>query len=248
MSYEIKLAQFEGPFDLLLFFIERDELDIHEISVSKITDDFLAWLQQMTALNIELASEFILVAATLMRIKARLLLPRKELAENGEETDPRTLLVERLIEYRRFKQAVPVMILLEDERILQNKRGHFSADFEQLITASFPNEELERLSLYQLLVTWSRIQKRNQEKAPGMIHAVIQHPYSIEKQKEEILSLLRINETLNFNLISLQSRDKLQLVYNFLALLELLQQEILKIELGHGFNNFMVMGSGRIVL
>ena len=82
MNYEIKLTQFEGPFDLLLFFIERDELDIHEISVSKITDDFLDYIHQMNALNIELASEFILVAATLMRIKVKLLLPRPKLDED----------------------------------------------------------------------------------------------------------------------------------------------------------------------
>ena len=82
MNYEIKLTQFEGPFDLLLFFIERDELDIHEISVSEITDDFLDYIHQMNALNIELASEFILVAATLMRIKVKLLLPRPKLDED----------------------------------------------------------------------------------------------------------------------------------------------------------------------
>ena len=96
MSYEIKLPQFEGPFDLLLFFIERDELDIHEISISTITDEFLRYVQQMSELNIELASEFILVAATLMRIKARLLLPRPELNADGDEIERAALLVSDL--------------------------------------------------------------------------------------------------------------------------------------------------------
>ena len=86
-SFEISLPQFEGPFDLLLFFIERDELDIHDIPVAKITGDFLDYIRQMNALNIELASEFIFVAATLMRIKAKMLLPRPELDEAGNETD-----------------------------------------------------------------------------------------------------------------------------------------------------------------
>ena len=96
-SYQIKLPQFEGPFDLLLFFIERDEIDIHNIPISGITNDFLDYIRQMTDLNIEFASEFILVAATLMRIKAKMLLPRPELDDEGNEIDPRQALVERLV-------------------------------------------------------------------------------------------------------------------------------------------------------
>ena len=84
MTYTIKIQQFEGPFDLLLFFIERDELDIYDIPISKITDDFLSYVREMESMNIDLASEFILVAATLMRIKAKMLLPRKELDEQGK--------------------------------------------------------------------------------------------------------------------------------------------------------------------
>ena len=93
MTFEIKLPLFEGPFDLLLFFIERDELDIYDIPISKITDDFLSYLKELDNLNIEVASEFILVAASLMRIKAKLLLPRPQLDEEGNELDPRDELV-----------------------------------------------------------------------------------------------------------------------------------------------------------
>jgi len=103
--FEIKLPQFEGPFDLLLFFIERDEIDIHNIPISNITNDFLKYIQQMSDLNIELASEFILVAATLMRIKAKMLLPRPELDEEGKEIDPRKDLVERLLLYHRHAEC-----------------------------------------------------------------------------------------------------------------------------------------------
>src|ERR1700710_608456 len=100
-SFEIKLPQFEGPFDLLLFFIERDELDIHDIPIARIADDFLNYLHQMVSLNIELASEFIFVAATLMRIKAKMLLPRYE-TENGEhEVDSKEELIRKLIEYKK---------------------------------------------------------------------------------------------------------------------------------------------------
>ncbi|HEX8278689.1 MAG TPA: segregation/condensation protein A, partial [Segetibacter sp.] len=88
-TYQIKLPQFEGPFDLLLFFIERDELDIYNIPITKITKDFLNYVHSQEALNIELSSEFILFVSTLMRIKAKLLLPRKEIDQQGNEIDPR---------------------------------------------------------------------------------------------------------------------------------------------------------------
>src|SRR6218665_1939440 len=92
-NFEIKLPLFEGPFDLLLFFIERDELDIHDIPISKITSDFLDYVRHLETLNIEVASEFILVAATLMRIKSKMLLPRPQIDEKGNEVDPREELV-----------------------------------------------------------------------------------------------------------------------------------------------------------
>ncbi|MEO8584238.1 MAG: segregation/condensation protein A, partial [Flavitalea sp.] len=104
-SYHIKLQQFEGPFDLLLFFIERDELDIYNIPITKIINDFLDFIHSKDSLNIELSSEFILFISTLMRIKAKMLLPRKELDEQGNEIDPRQELIDKVLEYRRFKEA-----------------------------------------------------------------------------------------------------------------------------------------------
>ena len=95
--YQIKLPQFEGPFDLLLFFIERDELDIYNIPITKITNEFLEYIHRSDVLNIELSSEFILFISTLLRIKAKMLLPRKELDQEGNEMDPRKELVEKII-------------------------------------------------------------------------------------------------------------------------------------------------------
>jgi hypothetical protein len=104
-QYQIKLDQFEGPFDLLLFFIERDELDIYNIPITTITNDFLQYIHQQEHLSIELGSEFILFVSTLMRIKAKMLLPRKELDDAGNEIDPRQELVDKILEYKRFKEA-----------------------------------------------------------------------------------------------------------------------------------------------
>src|SRR5215207_6449363 len=100
-TYQIKLPQFEGPFDLLLFFIERDELDIYNIPIHTLVKDFLAYIHELENLNIELASEFILFVSTLMRIKAKMLLPRKELVEQGNEIDPRQELVDKILEYKK---------------------------------------------------------------------------------------------------------------------------------------------------
>ncbi|HUS02300.1 MAG TPA: segregation/condensation protein A, partial [Chitinophagaceae bacterium] len=123
-SYQIKLPQFEGPFDLLLFFIERDELDIYNIPITRITNDFLAYIHSQKSLNIELSSEFILFISTLIRIKAHTLLPRKEIDQQGNEIDPRQELVEKILEYKRFKEAAAQMAEMEALRMLSLKRGN----------------------------------------------------------------------------------------------------------------------------
>src|SRR5918996_5920430 len=116
-NFEVKLPLFEGPFDLLLFFIERDELDIYNIPITKIIKDFLDYIHSQDHLNIELSSEFILFVSTLMRIKAKMLLPRKELDEQGNEIDPRQELVDKLLEYKRYKEAAAELALKEAERM-----------------------------------------------------------------------------------------------------------------------------------
>jgi len=123
-SYQIKLPQFEGPFDLLLFFIERDELDIYNIPITSIIKDFLDYIHGEGKLNIELSSEFILFVSTLMRIKAKMLLPRKELDEQGNEIDPRQELVNKVLEYKRFKEAAARLAEMEELRMKLIRRGN----------------------------------------------------------------------------------------------------------------------------
>ena len=147
VSYTIKLSQFEGPFDLLLFFIERDELDIYDIPIAKITADFLAYIREMEALNLDLASEFILVAATLIRIKAKMLLPRKELDENNEEIDPRKELVQKLLEYKAVKEAITELSSMEDDRYFRIPRGNLQSEFTNLSQKALVDAEWETLSL-----------------------------------------------------------------------------------------------------
>src|SRR5260221_93689 len=126
--FEIKLPQFEGPFDLLLFFIERDELDIYDIPIANITNDFLSYMKQASVMNFELASEFIVVAASLMRIKAKMLLPRKDTDEQGNEIDPRDELVKQLLEYKRYKDILDELHQLEAERSKMYERGNVNTE------------------------------------------------------------------------------------------------------------------------
>ena len=145
-SYQIKLPQFEGPFDLLLFFIERDELDIYNIPITTIINDFLAYLHKSEELNIELSSEFILFISTLMRIKARMLLPRKELDAEGNEIDPRQELINKILEYKRFKEASAQMAEMEAMRMLMVKRGNLQQELAQIGEESGEGTEIQQIT------------------------------------------------------------------------------------------------------
>jgi segregation and condensation protein A len=239
-SFEIHLPQFEGPFDLLLFFIERDELEIHDIPIARITDDFLNYLHQMTILNMEIASEFIYVAATLMRIKAKMLLPRYESDSDVNETDTKEDLIRKLVEYKKFKEICEELHPLEDERFKQEKRGNIRFDIEQADTIEIPGEELSEINLYKLMMVYDRLVKRFLVRSEEVTHTVVQYPYTIEQQKKAIADMLRINNMMDFKTIAGNSENKVHFVYNFLAVLEMLQQELIDIQVGLGFNNFWV--------
>lgn len=125
--YKIKLDQFEGPLDLLLFFIKRDELNIYDIPISKITKEFLEYVNLIKMLDLEVAGDFILMASTLMHIKVRLLLPR-EVDEKGEEIDPRAELIQALLEYKKYKEMSEELAFFETNQRKINYRGNYSED------------------------------------------------------------------------------------------------------------------------
>lgn len=237
-GFAIKLPQFEGPFDLLLFFIERDELNIHDVPISRITDDFLDYLAHLNAMNMELASEFIFVAATLMRIKAKMLLPRPELDEMGNEIDLKEELLSRLIEYKKFKQVSEQLRILETERLKQEKRGTIAIDEGLIAKEAEPGEELVSFDLYKLMTVYERLLKRYRDQEAAPVHTVIQYPYTIENQKKLIGELVSLNKNLDFKRLLAVSENKVHFVYNFLAMLEMLQQQLISIQVGLGFNNF----------
>jgi segregation and condensation protein A len=243
-NFEIKLPKFEGPFDLLLFFIERDELDIQDIPIARIADDFLNFIHQMNSLNMELASEFIFVAATLMRIKAKMLLPRYEPDDESGEIDTKEGLVKKLIEYKKFKELCEELRPFEDGRFNQERRGNIKFDLAQAETVALPGEELSDINLYKLLTVYGRLMKNYANRSEEVTHTVLQYPYTIEQQKKAISALLEINKMMDFKAIAGHSENKVHFVYNFLAVLEMLQQELIDISIGLGYNNFWISAKG----
>ncbi|MCH7401402.1 segregation and condensation protein A [Belliella kenyensis] len=240
MSFEIKLPLFEGPFDLMLFFIERDELDIYDIPISKITNDFLEYIHQLEKMEIEIASEFILFAATLMKIKSKMLIPRPQLNDEGEEVDPREELVRHLLEYKKYKSVIADLATLEENRMSKERRGNIAREIKQLSKIDDVEAEVQDLDLYKLLKVYQRVMSKFASRTDDTKHTVIQYPYTIEQQKDFVLEKVSFRDRVPFTEFIEYKPDKIFVIYTFLAILELLQLSVVTIRIGEGFNNFWV--------
>ena len=239
-SYHIKLPQFEGPFDLLLFFIERDELDIYNINITGIINDFLTYIHQSEELNIELSSEFILFISTLMRIKAKMLLPRKELDAQGNEIDPRQELINKILEYKRFKEASAQMAEMEALRMLMVKRGNIQKELSRIGEEDSEGTEIQNITLFKLMRAFERAMQKYSDRLNKPVHTVVQYNYTMEGSRDLMLNQAREQRTLSFEKIFDQCENRVHAIFLFLSLLELVQQKFLKIVIGEGMNNFII--------
>jgi len=239
-SYQIKLPQFEGPFDLLLFFIERDELDIYNIPITKITNDFLEFIHGQESLNIELSSEFILFISTLMRIKAKMLLPRKELDAQGNEIDPRQELVNKILEYKRYKEVSAQMVELEAQRMLMAKRGNLQNELSKIGEAAAEGTEIQTITMFRLMKAFERVMQRYQDRVNRPMHTVVKYEYTMEESRDFMLALAQKDKILSFEKIFDNCENRVHAIFLFLSLLELVQQKFLKILVGEGMNNFII--------
>lgn len=239
-SFEIKLPLFEGPFDLLLFFIERDELDIYDIPIARITEDFLTYVHQMENLNVEVASEFILVAATLMRIKSKMLLPRPQLDEQGNEIDPRDELIKHLLEYKKYKSVVETFHKMEETELMKEKRGNLIKELKALAETTNVEAELQDVTIFKLMTVFEKVLRRYEAEKNKPVHQVIQYPYTIENQKKYLQGELDKKSRLSFGELLDAFPSRIGLIFNFLAILELLSIQQIGIQIGEGFNNFWV--------
>ena len=238
-TYTIHLPQFEGPFDLLLFFIERDELDINNIPIAKITDDFLSYIKQMERLNVDLASEFILVAATLCRIKAKMLIPRQPVDEDGNEIDPREELIRRLMEYKRYKSVIDDMAKMEEDRSNRTTRGYAAKELSKIANKALADVELESVNLFKILKTFERLLQKMEDRQARVVHRVVNFSYTVSAQREFILKKV-LKKKLNFVGIFDKMENRVHAIVTFLALLELLNLHKIIILQGEGINNFWI--------
>lgn len=239
-SYQIKLDHFEGPFDLLLFFIERDELDIYNIPITKITNDFLQFIQSQERLNIELSSEFILFVSTLMRIKAKLLIPRKELDAEGKEIDPRQELVDKLLEYKKFKEASAQLADMEAIRMMMVKRGNLQKELNEIGEQSGEGTEIQNITLFKLMKSFEKVMQRLNDRQNKPVHTVVRYNYTMEGSRDYMLHFIQKEKTVSFEKVFDVCESKIHAIFLFLSMLELTQQRFMKLLIGEGRNNLII--------
>jgi segregation and condensation protein A len=219
--YRVKLTEFEGPLDLLLFFIKRDELDIQNIPIAKITQEFLEYLHLMASLDLEVAGEFIVMAATLMQIKVRMLLPKEE--GSDEEEDPRAELIRRLIEYKRFKEMSLELASMEERQRPIHYRKFFSAD-TRILAAETEEESLRDISLFNLIAAYKSALDHMPKK---VVHEIDMLNVSVDEQMSFIMDYLRVHgETTVLQLVS-HMTEKVRIIVTVIALLELTKNRVI---------------------
>ncbi len=239
-TYQIKLPQFEGPFDLLLFFIERDELDIYNIPIFKITNDFLDYMHTQEALNIELSSEFILFISTLMRIKAKLLLPRKDVDAQGNEIDPRQELIDKILEYKKFKEASVQMAEMEALRLQVVKRGNLQSELSIIGEAAGEGTEIQAITLFKLMKAFEKVMQKVHDRQNKPVHTVVKYNYTMEETRDFVLSLTSTQKTVSFEKAFEVCFDRIHALFVFLSILELAQLHFMSLIVGEGRNNFIL--------
>ena len=228
----IKLARFEGPLDLLLHLIKRDEIDIYDIPIAHITQQYLAYLELMRALDLEVAGEFLVMAATLMRVKARMLLPLPQGGEEEDEGDPREELVQRLVEYRTFKEAAGTLKDKESERRLVFERGMVPGDEEM---GPLP---LAPATLFDLLDALNRIMSRMPERAVYDVQGEI---YDVEDKMALIASTVAEHGEVSFTDLLLRCRARDEMIVTFMALLELIKMGTILVVQSEVFGDIRIL-------
>lgn len=217
--YRVQLKNFEGPLDLLLFFIKRDELDIYDIPISYITNQFLEYIHLMEELDLDVASEFILMASMLMSIKAKMMLPKEDSDEPLDENDPRYELVQRLLEYKRYKEMSEKMEAIEEEAQKKHFRGHTEVD---RVEKQASGEALKDVTMFELMAAFKKVLADIKKKES--VHHVEKIEITIEEQTEYVLERLHRYGRTAFQAICREIKSRTKIVVTFLAILEMLKE------------------------
>jgi len=221
MNYEIKLDQFQGPLDLLLFLIRKNKIDIYDIPIALITEQYLKYLEIIRSLNLDEAGEYLVLAATLLHIKSRMLLPVPEEETEESEGDPRQELVKQLLEYQVFKDAASA---LETRPVLERdvfKRGFHEGDVEVN-----PDEEtLIEVGIFDLVEAFQKVIAIS---GKSELMEIDLEKISLSDRINEIMDILTQNRSLTFTELLGESSNKRQIIYTFLAILELIKLRMIK--------------------
>lgn len=235
MAYKIKLEIFEGPFDLLLFLIKKNEVDIYDIPIHEITEQFLEYIELMKILDLDIAGEFIEMVALLMNIKARMLLPKPVGMSDEEYEDPRTELVERIIEYKKFKEAASEISMYESNRRKLFSRKSFEKYFikKEISTEEYLND----VSLFDLLLAL----KKALDNMPKITeHQVTRIDITIEQQTEYILNKFASNSAILFSELINKLKEKIVIIVTFMALLDLINKRQLTVKQSENFDEIRI--------
>lgn len=222
--YRIHLQEFEGPLDLLLYFIRRDELDIFDIPIAQIADEYLAYVRVLEQVDLDSVGDFLYMAALLINIKARMLLPAQEVDDEGEPIDPRRELVERLLEYVRFKEASQQLTTLQEQRLDLFTRGQASAVAPAWEAAQ---ETTYEVSVFDLIAALRGV-LTVEPSASTPTHEVRREEYTIEEQQAYIRARLAGAPRQSF-LAAVRARSRVFIITTFLAVLEMARQGELRI-------------------
>jgi segregation and condensation protein A len=233
--YTIKLHEFEGPLDLLLFFIKRDELDIYNIPISRITKEFLDYVHYMEILDLEIAGEFLVMAAELMQIKVRMLLPPEPGEE--EEQDPRANLIKRLVEYKRFKEVAVGMSVQEDAQRKVHYRGYYEAD-PRVTTEEEEDQSLRDVSLFDLISSFKFAIERMPKK---FVHEIVRLNVTLEEQIDYILDFFSRRSEATFYELVKDMVEKIRVVVTFIALLEMIRSKQIVVRQAEAFGEVSIM-------
>ena len=219
MSYKIKLELFEGPLDLLLYLVKKDHLNIYDIPIAKVTEQYLEYLNLMQMLDLNIAGEFLVMAATLMQIKSKMLLPAEEdQSAGGEEEDPREELVRRLLEYEKFKEIAQDLRQKETDQREIFKRPKVEAENE----VAEKKDGYFEASIFDLISAFSRALK---DVPKEVFYEVVKDKFTIEEATHQILHLLLINQEVKLSELFSRAKNKLEIIVTFLAVLELIKMK-----------------------
>jgi segregation and condensation protein A len=241
MSYQVKLENFEGPMDLLLYFIRRDELDIYDIPIGQITKDFVDMIEEWKRMNMLIAGEFIVMAASLMRVKAKMMIPRPELDDEGVIIDPRTELMQQLIDYKRFRDAAEMLDSIAGERSHVVPR-----QFEQDIKV-LDGDEIGSLLRDVTLYDLARVFKEAMENRPVMSQFELnREPIKLEQQKEFLFKYFDGDGRLKFSTLLKNLKTRLEIIVTFLAILDLVREGTCTLEQNDVFDDIELIHLGAV--